>query len=210
MQMLGRRSGAAVVVLSLSLAGLGGASQAQATTIYACVKTRSGSVRLVTRTARCRRGEYRLYWNSDGPAGRNGVQGATGPRGATGSRGPTGPTGSKGETGAKGDTGAKGETGSAASTLWAVVNAEGALARGGTGAVSAAEGSGTGQYEVLFNRNVSTCAYIATVGLSSTGNPPVGVAVVAPRGGNVNAVYVETLALNGVQTALPFHLAVFC
>src|SRR4051794_40503574 len=48
-----------------------------------------------------------------------------------------------------------------ACTLFAVVNPNGTIARG-LGAVSA-QRFAPGVYEVIFNRNVSRCAYVATI-----------------------------------------------
>jgi len=66
------------------------APRADAATIYACVKKKDGSARFVTRTTKCRRGETKLQWNSEGPAG---------PRGATGSQGSAGLQGAQGVQG---------------------------------------------------------------------------------------------------------------
>jgi len=60
------------------------APPAQAAMIYACVKKRTGAVRIVARTTRCRRGESRQSWNTTGPAGANGANGTNGTNGANG------------------------------------------------------------------------------------------------------------------------------
>jgi Lamin Tail Domain/Collagen triple helix repeat (20 copies) len=78
--------------------------------INACVKKKSGLVRVVGSAGRCRRSESRLSWNVEGPAG---ARGATGPAGADGPAGPPGPAGPAGAPGPKGDPGARGATGPA-------------------------------------------------------------------------------------------------
>jgi hypothetical protein len=93
---------------------------------------------------------------------------------------------------------------------WAVVNADGSLARD-RGATSAASLGVDGQYEVVFNRSVSACAYVATLGDATASTGAEGVVTVAPRDGNANGVFVQTFdVLTGTEANLPFHLAVFC
>jgi hypothetical protein len=55
-----------------------------------------GTARIVSKKARCRKGESRLSWNSQGPAGKNGTDGAAG------KEGPAGKNGSNGSNGANG------------------------------------------------------------------------------------------------------------
>ena len=82
-----------------------------------------------------------------------------------GKRGPAGPpgaTGAPGANGTNGTNGAKGDKGEPATRLWAVVDGSGSLARGsGVGATSKLSAP-AGSYEVLFNRDVTTCSYQAT------------------------------------------------
>ena len=95
-------------------------------------------------------------------------------------------------------------------SLWAVVNANGSLARG-RGAVSAASLGVDGQYQVVFDRNVAACAYVATLGDAGPSTGAVGVVTVAPRAGNANAVFVQTYnSETGVEVNLPFHLVAVC
>lgn len=94
-------------------------------------------------------------------------------------------------------------------TLFAVVNADGDLDRDFR-AVSA-QRLARGQYEVVFNRNVSRCAYVATIG--DPGDdvvPPAGEISVAGRFGDDNAVFVATYNSNGSPANRGFHLAVHC
>ena len=94
--------------------------------------------------------------------------------------------------------------------LWAVVNADGSLARD-RGAKSAASLGVDGQYEVVFNRNVSACSYIATLGDAAASTGAEGVVTVAPREGKTNAVFVQTFdVLTSTEADLPFHVAIFC
>jgi hypothetical protein len=94
--------------------------------------------------------------------------------------------------------------------LWAVVNVDGTLARG-RGATSSDSLGVDGQYEVAFNRNVSNCAYVATLGDATASTGAEGVVTVAPRDGNANAVFVQTFdVLTGTETNLPFHLVALC
>jgi hypothetical protein len=92
--------------------------------------------------------------------------------------------------------------------MWAVVNADGTLARGRGAAWSDSLGV-DGQYEVVFNRDVSHCAYVATIDYSAGGYE--GEVSLAPREGNAKAVFVQTYVFNpGMDADLPFHLVVFC
>jgi hypothetical protein len=144
-----------------------------------------------------------------GPPGPAGPSGPSGPLGLTGAAGPSGPSGPSGPTGLTGSAGPSGPSGpaGAGTNLWAVINSNGTLNRG-SGVVSSANlGGATGAYEVIFNRNVSACAYVATVfrvflqagGISTD-----------LRGGNNNGVFVETTDGVGALADRPFHLAVFC
>jgi hypothetical protein len=85
--------------------------------INACVKNRTGAVRIAGKSGKCRSGERKLSWNAAGARGAAGAPGAQGPGGPPGARGPTGMAGTpgaKGATGVRGATGAKGATGAGA------------------------------------------------------------------------------------------------
>jgi hypothetical protein len=85
----------AIGVLGIMLAGVGAASAAASPkTIYACVKKHSGATRIVSRKARCARGESKLSWAGAGPAG------SPGPRGLPGANGTNGVNGVNGANGA--------------------------------------------------------------------------------------------------------------
>lgn len=55
---------------------------------------------------------------------------------------------------------------------WAVVNADGTLSRGTTGAASTKVNDGI--YKVTFPTDVSACAWVATIGLPNAAVPPTG------------------------------------
>jgi len=116
-----------------------------------------------------------------------------------GNRGPAGPPGA---TGAQGAAGAKGDQGEPATRLWAVINASGTTGRGSgvTGSAKLA----TGQYEVVFNRDVTGCSYQATMSITQ------GEAVVQPRTSVPNGVFVGTYTSARAAADRAFHLAVFC
>src|SRR3954447_1570363 len=92
-----------------------------------------------------------------------------------------------------------------APSLWAKVDLNGSLSRGSR--VVSASKLGPGQYEVTFNRNVSTCAYLAT-----TRNAYTQAIQASTAGGHLsaNGVYVETKNQGGGLTDGPFDLVVTC
>jgi hypothetical protein len=64
--------------------------------VYACYKTRGkakGSVRLVTKKAKCRKGEKKVAWNAVGQSGGAGTPGENGSTGSPGEGGATGAAG---------------------------------------------------------------------------------------------------------------------
>jgi len=92
-------------------------------------------------------------------------------------------------------------------TLWAVVTSTGGLPRGFHALF--ATNLGTGAYEVIFDRNVTNCAYNATIGDQNSGTFT-GEISAARRTGNVNGVFLITLTSAGASADLPFHLVVHC
>jgi hypothetical protein len=95
-----------------------------------------------------------------------------------------------------------------ARSAWAHVNADGTLARSSGGVTSASLGV-DGQYSVNFGRDVSQCAYVATIDYGDSANE--GEVSVSPRDGNANAVFVQTFLFSPAMDAdMPFYLAVFC
>jgi len=93
-----------VLVTGVALAAQPGGRQPTSAVIHACVKKKTGLVRIVGASASCRPGESSMAWNA---------QGARGPSGAAGTPGPQGPAGPAGAAGPKGDTGAQGSVGPA-------------------------------------------------------------------------------------------------
>jgi Collagen triple helix repeat (20 copies) len=209
MPRLRRHLSYANVVASLALfVALGGSSYAAVQLSKGQVKTRHIATNAVT-SAKVKNGGLLASDFRAGqlPAGPQGAKGEAGPQGAQGPQGPAGPQGAKGEGGAKGD---KGDPGEPATRLWAVVNQDGTLARGSSGA-STTTSSGS-QHEVFFDQDVRQCAYVATVG--STANSPTNWG--AFPGGSAKTSYyfggvrVETADDTGAPAGRPFHLAVLC
>jgi hypothetical protein len=96
------------------------------------------------------------------------------------------------------------------SQRFAVVTGGGHLERGR--GVSSAARTGEGRYQVIFNGDVRSCAYFATLGDHSAGNPPQNSQIsVSSLGSNVNGVAVRTEnGSNGAELNRDFHLIVFC
>lgn len=62
-------------------------------TYYACVTTKTGVLKIVSKSATCAAGQHKISWNNIGPPGPTGQKGAQGARGPQGLRGPQGPPG---------------------------------------------------------------------------------------------------------------------
>ncbi len=88
-----RRRAAGIAIAGALLMALAVASSAQAATYYACVKKKSGSIRIVSRVTRCKRSERKIAFNSEGIPGKKGSNGAKGPSGKNGSNGTNGASG---------------------------------------------------------------------------------------------------------------------
>lgn len=78
---------------ALLLAVFAAAPQAEASTLYACVKSKSGTARVFTKKPKCKKGESKISWNTTGPAGKNGANGANGSNGTNGKEGKEGAAG---------------------------------------------------------------------------------------------------------------------
>jgi hypothetical protein len=108
---------AALSALLLATAGdaVAATSKASVKTFYACVAGKTGAIRVVKRTVKCKpRAERRIAWVSasgTAPAGAVGPAGPAGPAGAQGAQGLQGAAGAEGATGPRGQAGAKGDTG---------------------------------------------------------------------------------------------------
>lgn len=68
---------------------------------------------------------------------------------------------------------------------------------------------GTGTYEVDFGRDISSCAFTATIGPAGASSAS-GQINVADRSGNAEAVFVDTNDADGVGADRPFQLIVVC
>lgn len=91
--------------------------------------------------------------------------------------------------------------------LFAQIAADGTV-NNDSGSVTAIK-LGTGIYEVDFARNVSSCAFTATIGAFDTGSAS-GQINVADRLANVEAVFVDTNDVAGASADRPFQLIVVC
>jgi hypothetical protein len=89
-----------------------------------------------------------------------------------------------------------------------VGNASGSLARS-AGTTSAGR-LATGVYEVVFNQNVTNCAFVGSVGGAAEETGTSGALTTTRRAGNPNAVRVETRNLAGALADRAFHLLVVC
>lgn len=94
-----------------------------------------------------------------------------------------------------------------AQASFGVVSSGGVLVRG-LHALSATR-LATGQYQVVFDHDVSAGAFIGTVGLTgSVGISPAGEIAVVGRSGLPNGVFVQTFNSAGAPANRSFHLAV--
>jgi hypothetical protein len=91
--------------------------------------------------------------------------------------------------------------------MWATVNEDGTLADGSR-VVSQAK-VGTGTYEVIFDRNLTECAYTATSRVATVSDGDNMVSVDA-RLGNANGVFVWVETDGGATEDAPFYVAVHC
>ena len=94
-----------------------------------------------------------------------------------------------------------------AQTFYAVVKADGTLARGFE-AVSATR-LGTGMYQVLYAHDITGSAFVGTLGLDvGIGISPSGQIAVVGRFGAANGVFVQTFDAAGNAADRGFHLAI--
>jgi hypothetical protein len=98
-----------------------------------------------------------------------------------------------------------------AEPMWALVNANATLGRGSAALVSVAAGTSAGEYKVIFNRDVSACAYLGTIGIAGSAfNPPAGLIGTTGLAGEPNGIFVRTFNAAGALTALGFFVHVVC
>lgn len=91
---------------------------------------------------------------------------------------------------------------------FAVVEWNGTLVHGKNITSVARVGSGSGAYEVIFDRDISQCAYAATIDQSIVANA--GEIAAKPRSGNPNGVFISTNDSAGADFDRRFHLTVTC
>jgi len=106
-----------VLVTGVALAAQPGGRQATSGVIHACVKKKTGQVRIVAASAACRRGESSVTWNSQGARGPEGTAGPQGTAGAAGPKGDAGAAGGGGPQGPAGPAGPSGPAGPAGPSL---------------------------------------------------------------------------------------------
>jgi hypothetical protein len=94
--------------------------------------------------------------------------------------------------------------------LFAQINADGTVANS-SGGVTASQPFGTGTYAVDFGRDISNCAFTASVGDADAGGTTGSAVQVTDRSGNAEAVFVRTRGADGAtDTNKPFQLIVVC
>ena len=124
--------------------------------------------------------------------------------------GQKGATGATGATGPKGDKGDKGDAGAPATALWASVTGAGVLGRNSHAVSSSDLGtSGNGSYEVVFDRDVTGCIYLGTVG-GPESVASAGQISITRLADNPNALYVVTYTGSGSASDRSFYVGVFC
>jgi hypothetical protein len=88
------------------------------------------------------------------------------------------------------------------------VTGAGLLARGR--GVSSTARTSVGGYQVILNRYVRSCAFLATVADQGAAAPPAGEISVSALASNVNGVAIRTEGSAGGAADKPFHLIVLC
>jgi len=128
-----------------------------------------------------------------------------------------GPAGAKGDQGVQGVHGTPGTNGTNGTqgppyeVFYAVISASGAVVRGAGVNSSTTVLHATGEYNVLFDQNVSACSFEASIGLTgSSGTAPPGFVTVVGLAISSYGVWVSTYNVTGVLTSQPFHLTVLC
>jgi hypothetical protein len=122
---------------------------------------------------------------------------------------PTGAKGDRGDAGPTGLRGAAGTPGLDATSLFAAVAANGTISTsdGVLGAVT--HTASTGIYAITFNRDVSQCAFLATIGARNGGVPADPQISANNQTGSPEQVVVETF-LGSTATDRSFNVAVLC
>lgn len=98
-----------------------------------------------------------------------------------------------------------------AENLWAVVNSDGTLARGSHVVSADVVGALPGRYQVIFDREVRDCSFVAGLGSTAGGTPAAGLIDTARFDGDPdNGVFVHTRDIDGLDANRSFHLIVQC
>ena len=162
--------------------------------------------RAKTANVRRRPDDNPATWEQFAAKGAKGNAGPTGPRGAqgeTGAAGPAGPPGPQGPQGLQGPVGPQGPPGDpGAQILGCRVGANGPPVIWGPGCLGS-DRTGTGQYQVHFNRNVASCFLQATA-VSSASNP--GALAI----GSSVSVVLRSIAAGNALTDGQFDLTAVC
>lgn len=97
-----------------------------------------------------------------------------------------------------------------ATRMWAVVNgSNGSLVRGNRATTSTR--SATGTYQVRFDQNIRSCAYVAQIGdFDASGIESPGFITTVGEGASVNGVFINTYNSSGAAADRSFHLWVIC
>jgi hypothetical protein len=95
MPTLTNRHGTALLAATgaLMLVAFLAAPRAEASTIYACLKKKTGTAHVYTKKPKCKKGESKLSWNTEGLPGKNGANGTNGAEGKEGKAGKEGAPG---------------------------------------------------------------------------------------------------------------------
>jgi hypothetical protein len=93
--------------------------------------------------------------------------------------------------------------------LWALINADASIAR--SSGVTSAASEGTGEFQVIFDQDVTDCSYIVSPGLNgSIGSTAPYFVGVTGRLGNPDGVWVTTYDDTGVATNESFFIEAIC
>jgi hypothetical protein len=92
--------------------------------------------------------------------------------------------------------------------LSAVINADGTVVRGA--GVTSASRAGPGNYEVIFNRNVSDCTWQGTIAGPGAGTTAIGLIAINLLAASPNGLFVRTADTSNTVTDHQFQLIVFC
>jgi len=122
---------------------------------------------------------------------------------------PKGAKGDRGDAGPRGDTGAAGQNGANATSLFAVVAANGTVSASSGVVGAVAHTTSTGIYSVSFNRDVSQCAFLAAIGVRNGGLPGDPEIAANNKTGSPEQVVVETFT-GATAGDRSFNVAVLC